>query len=265
MIATLPGSPGASSGLETGDLIVAVNAESTSTGKAGVAQFETAVKKSDDGPVELSIDRKGVSQKIIVTPVSACSFPVTIEKSDSINAYTDGGHIYVLSGMLGFVKSDDELALIIGHEMGHDTMSHVRMKETNAVIGTVAGGILGVLVTGLTGVNVINTMANEGAQLGALTHGQAFESEADYVGIYYAARAGYSVTDAGDLWRRMAASHPEVIHVPAGSSHPSTATRFVALEEAVKEIESKQKAQQPLLPEMKNQPDVAATDVSTLK
>ncbi len=254
VVAFVPGSVGASSGLQPKDVIIAVNGEPTSTGKRGIEQFETAVKGGTGAPVELSIERE--SKKIWVTPVKACSYPVTVLTSDTVNSWTDGSTIMVTTGMMRFVDSDDELALIVGHEMGHDTMSHIGKERANMAIGMVAGGVLGALVTGLTGVNMVPTMAQSGAQIAQNIHSQDFEAEADYVGAYYTARAGYSVSNAAEVWRRIGATHPDAIHL-AGTDHPSTAKRFIAMEETAREIGRKEEANQPIVPEKKDQPQTA--------
>jgi len=124
---------------------------------------------------------------------------------------------------------------------------HVRKQQTNATIGSVAGLIIVAAIAGTTGVNVIRGMTNLGGQIGACVNRKEFETEADYVGTYLAARAGYDVSGAADIWRRLAAEHPDSIDW--GGDHPSTPERFVAIEEATREIASKQHASQPLVPQ----------------
>lgn len=254
VVAVVPSSPAAAAGLLPRDVITAVNAKETKTGKAGVKQITTAVQNAGGGPVELTIVRDGAVKSVTLTPVRGCSFPVDIQKSDSVNAFTDGRNIYVTSAMMSFARKDDELALIVGHEMGDVTMGRISSQTTNSMIGEVAAGVVGALLPGISGVDVMTPMIQAGSNLGTSAKGQAFESEADYVGTYYAARAGYDISDAGDLWRRLAASHPDAIHVGPLASHPSTAARFVALEQTVDEIKKKQTAKLALSPEKRNQP-----------
>ncbi len=79
-----------------------------------------------------------------------------------------------------------------------------------------------------------------------------FEREADYVGLYMMARAGYAIETAPNFWRRMAMRDPKSIE--HASSHPSTADRAASLDGAVDEIRRKQSQQLALLPEIKPQP-----------
>jgi len=111
----------------------------------------------------------------------------------------------------------------------------------NAVLGS----ILDVVLSSLTRTPNMNTFQG----IGGAAFSQDFESEADYVGLYYTARAGYDIHNVPDLWRRMAVENPGAITM--GNTHPSTSQRFVALEAAAAEIEAKRKDGRALQPEMK--------------
>ncbi len=126
-------------------------------------------------------------------------------------------------------------------------MGHITKKKANTMIGAVVGAIL----SQISGVNVTDAFAEAGSQV----FSQEFEMEADYVGCYYAARAGYDVSNAANFWRRMAMLHPEVIGIKNGS-HPSTAKRFVLIEKASQEIQEKIKKGLPLIPEYKKTKEV---------
>ena len=112
-------------------------------------------------------------------PAMVCNYPTFLRDDDSVNAFADGSRIIVTSGLMRFAEADDELAFVIGHELAHNTMGHIESKTGNMILG----GIVGAILTGLSGVNVIDPMM----QVGVLAFSQAFEAEADYVGVYYAA------------------------------------------------------------------------------
>jgi predicted Zn-dependent protease len=95
-----------------------------------------------------------------------------------------------------------------------------------------------------------------GGNLTAGAYSQEFEAEADYVGLYVIARAGYRIDDAANFWRRMAISSPGSVTMTG--DHPATPERFVALQAAVKEIEAKTAQGQPLVPN-----EMASTAVAT--
>ena len=75
------------------------------------------------------------------------------------------------------------------------------------------------------------------------------EYEADYLGLYFAARAGYDVTKAPDLWRRWGAERPASISGRASFAHGSSAERAVRLRHAAGEIEAKRLRAAPLVPD----------------
>jgi predicted Zn-dependent protease len=66
-----------------------------------------------------------------------------------------------------------------------------------------------------------------------------YEREADYVSAYYAARAGYYLAGAEEIWRALLLENPDDIRV--GRTHPVTPVRFVQMQKAVAEIADKQR------------------------
>lgn len=240
----IPASPAEKAGLKSGDVIYAVNQQHLLPGKKGINTLSQVLKDNHGEKIVLSIKREDKNLNIEIKPVCICNYSIILKNSDQVNAYADGRHVVVFSGMMRFLDSDDELALIIGHELAHNTMGHKQKKAVNRTIGT----LLGAIISELTGVNVTRI----GAQAGQLIFSQEFEAEADYVGCYYAARAGYDVSGAAQLWRRMAATHPMAINLK-GSTHPSTAKRFLAIQKTADEIKRKIKMGEPLIPETKDQ------------
>ena len=75
-----------------------------------------------------------------------------------------------------------------------------------------------------------------------------FEREADYVGAYYAARAGYDLAGAEDVWRAFSMESPDSIRIAV--THPITPVRFVQIQKVAAEIADKQRRNAPLIPEL---------------
>lgn len=184
---------------------------------------------------------------IAVKPDSACKYDLYALKTDMLNAWADGENVYVTSAMLRFAN-DDELAVVLSHEISHNAMGHIQAKKKSARIGGFFGAIIDVAAA-TQGINTGGAFSNEMAQAAAMKFSQDFEREADYVGLYVLARAGRPFANAPDLWRRMATESPASIKF--ASSHPTTAERFIRLEKTVAEIQAKQAAGQPLMPELK--------------
>ena len=73
-----------------------------------------------------------------------------------------------------------------------------------------------------------------------------FEAEADYVGLYYMARAGYATQDVEMFWQRLGVQNPK--NIMRAKSHPITPSRLLSIRLTAKEIEAKQQAGEPLVP-----------------
>ena len=243
-----PKSPAAAAGLKTGDRILEINGESVEkeTVEETAELIRDHLKKStppQEPPVlNLKIARGDQVQQISVKGVNTCKYRVVLQNADVVNAFADGNQVVITTGMIRFAESDTELALVVGHEISHNALGHIKKKTVNAIPGMILDVAIGVF----TGVRS-NIFSNMGGQ----AFSQQFEAEADYAGLYIAARAGYNLKGAANFWRRMAAEHPGSITASFGASHPSTPERFIAIEQTVKEIAEKRRIGAPLLPEKK--------------
>jgi predicted Zn-dependent protease len=144
-----------------------------------------------------------------------------------------------------FLKSDDQLAFILSHEMGHNVMRHIDKQKDNAQWGAVFGSI-GDVAAGMARVNSKGKFSKTGMGAGVLGYSEKFEAEADYVGLYIMARAGYNIDAAPDVWRIMSQAEPNSIYVHL--THPNNPARTIAMTKTVAEIHAKQRAHQPLIP-----------------
>lgn len=239
----LEGSPGEAAGLKARDVIMKVNDVPTA-GVRGLSALH--LKLPAEAPIVYEVERAGTPLSITVQSGRACRYPVIVAPSQAVNAFADGKGILMTRGMVNFAADDRELALVIAHEMAHNTMSHLEAKKQNASAGMV--GDLAVLLLSRGQVSTRGAIS----QAAASAYSQEFEAEADYVGLYIMANAGFPIDEAPLFWRRMAAAHPGSIKANHAASHPSTAYRMVALENAVKEIDAKRAAGGPLRPNMKD-------------
>jgi Zn-dependent protease with chaperone function len=123
--------------------------------------------------------------------------------SNDVNAFCmPGGKIAFFSGILERLQlTDDETAMIMGHEMAHALREHAseRIGKTQAT------GMGLSLMSRLLGLGDLGDVAaNIGTQLLTLNFSRTDESEADLVGLELAARAGYAPQAGASLWRKMA-------------------------------------------------------------
>jgi predicted Zn-dependent protease len=177
-----------------------------------------------------------------------CVFEAEVAKEHEreLNAWADGRKIYVTPAMENFARSDDELALVLSHELAHDILRHPQSTAVNAITGAVAGTLVDLLAAS-RGVDTGGAFGNIGEEAGALHYSTTFESEADYVGMYILANAGYDYRSVAPFWRRMSTRDPDAIYIR--TTHPTNPERFVAIEKTAIEIERKQAQKLALLPE----------------
>lgn len=246
--AVLETSPAEAAGLKVGDELASVNGAPVKPNPAGFKAVRTSLATAT-GPVTVVVKRGDEMLTIAVTPEQICGYPIAAPGDQELNAFADGDSIVIARGMVRFAASDSELALVIGHEMAHNAMGHIDAKQRNQMAGAIGGALLDGLLLAATGVQT-DAFTRVGANMGAAAYSKGFESEADYVGLYFMARAGYDISDVETFWRRMAAENPQGITF--GSSHPTSAERFVALAAARDEIRAKQQTGASLRPRLKS-------------
>ena len=159
---------------------------------------------------------------------AAWNWEVNLIQSDQINAYCmPGGKIVFYTAILDALKlSDDEAAMIMGHEMAHALREHGRERIGKSTAASV-GISFGAQLFGLGDIG--NLAAKWGAQLLTLKFGREDESEADLVGLELAARSAYDPKAGATLWRKMTAASGNT-STNFLSTHPSGPERIRQLE-----------------------------------
>ena len=228
-------SPACKAGLKVNDKISKINDKEVKDTRSA----KEIMKNSKN--LKLLIERNGETIELSMDSVEGCDYEVELVFHESINAWAaPEGKVYVTTGLMRFIQSDEELALVLGHELAHHVMGHITKKMGNVILGS----LIDILIAVTTGVDTQGTFQ----QLGALVYSKEFEKEADYVGTYIAARGGYNIDNAVDIWRRMAVEFPSAISDVFLATHPSSPERFLLVEETVKEIGEKKLKGEPLLP-----------------
>ncbi len=161
---------------------------------------------------------------------------VNLIASRQINAFCmPGGKIAFFTGILEQLKlTDDEVAMVMGHEMAHALREHARSRLAKSQ-ATSIGLSLGAQLLGLGDLG--NAAANLGTQLLTLKFSRTDETEADLVGLELAARAGYNPEAAVSLWRKMGEATGGQGGMAFLSTHPSGPDRIRELEQNVPKVQ----------------------------
>lgn len=162
--------------------------------------------------------------------------------SNQVNAFCmPGGKIVVYEGILPVARTDDELATVIAHEVAHAVAKHSNERLSQAILRQYGGQALGQILSGSSaGAQVVgNILYNVGGKLiFELPYSRKQEYEADQIGLYLMALAGYDYHNAPNLWVKMASrsgggNQSEVI-----SSHPNDQNRIKAIREEIPRVEA---------------------------
>lgn len=188
-------------------------------------QFGGAV----EGPLAIYV--AGVGERVAVAAgvPGQCTF--TVVNTDVVNAFAvPGCYIYVTRGLLAIMNSEDELASVLGHEVGHVVADHAARRQNTA---TMAG--LGAVLAGvLTGSGQIAQAAGQVGQLYALNYSRDQEFESDDLGVRYLSATGYNPYAASDMLHALGVndalsartSNRETSAIPAWArTHPLSADR----------------------------------------
>ena len=164
------------------------------------------------------------------------SWEFNLVQDQSANAFCmPGGKIVVYEGLLPYTQNETCLAIVFGHEIAHAVAKHSAeqlTKQQNQQIGTnILGNVLNQAVGNGVG-NVASAVAGQYFTFRNLKYSRDNETEADYMGLIFAAMAGYDPQQAIPFWQRMAqgksANQSDIF-----SDHPSDAKRIAALQQAM--------------------------------
>lgn len=161
---------------------------------------------------------------------------VNLIGSKQINAFCmPGGKIAFYTGILEQLKlTDDEAAMIMGHEMAHALREHARARIAKSQ-GT---GTLLSLGSQLLGLGQLGDVAaNIGTQLLTLRFSREDETDADLVGLEIAARGGYNPQASVSLWQKMAQANGGAGGPSFLSTHPSGPARIEQLQSNVPKVQ----------------------------
>lgn len=218
VLAVAPDSPGQAAGLRAGDRLVMLPSSTLDgPGDASFARVASAYAELErrvaDGPVTLDILRAGRPLRLELAPRSGCASRVQLVPDRDVGARADGSVVTVTEGLLRYAADDDELAIVVAHEIAHNALGH---------------------------------RAARGSAPARSTDTRVTERAADRLGYFLAARAGYDVSVAPAFWNRLYRGPAGGLFAPV--THLGRAERVAAAQVAISEIADKRARGQPLTP-----------------
>ena len=173
-----------------------------------------------------------IGQRLLaVTPDAGKEYHFYVLDSTSVNAMAfPDAYIFVNRGLIAYLRSEDELAAVIGHEIGHVVGAHAKRSNRTSQLGNIAGFIGSIL----TGTGAISDLSNTATNTLVTGYRREYELEADELGGEYLARAGYNplaiidtihVLKDHSLFSKHVLKQPTVYH-GLFSTHPKNDKRL---------------------------------------
>lgn len=224
VLSVAKGSPAATAGIQTNDTLMSINgdglvgtpsANKSPSKAARYEQIDQSMRALENLPAgrtaEISIIRRGVPMTLRLSPVIACKSRVELVPGPTVNGSANGYVAQISGGLLEWTQNDDELALVIAHEVAHNILRHQAEIDQSGITTGLFGGF-----------------GKSGRRL------RDMEREADRLGTWLAARAGFDYHIAPMLWERL--SKRGGIGALLATTHPSPSNRRQSLEAVVADI-----------------------------
>lgn len=226
-------------------LVLLSQGQELALGQQSFAEVRKTEKISNDPAMNARVQRVG--QRIaqaVGDQLPGAKWEFVLFEGKEANAFAlPGGKVGVYTGLLQLAESDDELATVIGHEIGHVIARHgaERMSEGMLIAGV---GVLGAAVVDhkydaktrdifLLSYGGVTTLGR------VLPHSRNNESEADRMGVIFAARAGYDPRASIGFWQKMMkqSEGKDAAKLPAFlSTHPADTKRIADLQAMMPEV-----------------------------
>ncbi|AHF04115.1 M48 family metallopeptidase [Marichromatium gracile] len=235
---------GCASAPETGrsQLMLIDHAEEARLGARGFAQIKRELPRARDRAAQARIERIGRRiARVVELPGARWEF--VLFEDPSPNAFAlPGGKVGINTGILPIARTDAGLATVMAHEIAHVVARHGAEQRSQKMLAGLGAGLLSAVLgaQGVPGSDLAVQAYGVGARLGViLPYSRAHELEADRLGLFYMARAGYDPREAIAFWQRFqAASRGRAAPPEFLSTHPVDTTRLAQLRELLPEAEA---------------------------
>jgi predicted Zn-dependent protease len=212
-------------------LILVPESQDTQMGLQAYRQILQESKVANDPELNRRVQEVG-RRIAAVSPHPEWDWQFTLIQDDEPNAFAlPGGKVGVNTGLFKVAKNDAQLAAVVGHEVAHAIARHGAERMSQGMLAQGAAAAIGIG----TGSAAYAEMAAQAATLGIiLPYSRTQEAEADHIGVFYMAEAGYDPREAVALWKNFESfggdRPPEFL-----STHPAPGSRIAELEKLMPE------------------------------
>ena len=190
-------------------------------------------------PLQIQVERDGQLRTLTMWAMPVCQFSLALVESDFVNGFSNGRQVAITTGAMRVFAWDDELAWIVAHEIAHNILSHAQNAKLQIMLNSFLRATVGTASSPVKNEELV-----------------VREVQADYVGSYLMARAGYDLDAIWQVWERYGNAESQQPGVREGIArvHPTTAERLAAFEQTRKEIQGKRRRGEPLQPQPESVP-----------
>jgi len=224
------GSQAEKAGLQEKDIIVSINNKRISK-----RNFDNIIKSfSETKQYRFVLNRDGQRKDISIIPESVYfNVPFVVSESAEVNTFASPLGITVTYGMLNFIDNDDELGVVMAHELAHLIRSHL-------LKGSSVGLFSKILAIAIGGVEIPQSgdLGNIAERTSSNLYSDKMEKEADFIGVLYAEKAGFDVESGMSVWERFAIEMPQRMDSYFGATHPNSTKRLLRLKDVISRIKN---------------------------
>ena len=158
--------------------------------------------------------------------LSSYNWEFNLIEDKQVNAWCmPGGKVAFYTGIMPICKTETGVAVVMGHEVAHALAGHGNERISSAMLAQVGGTLVSGTIRNNAMASVFSQLYPIGAQVGLLAYGRKQELEADEMGLYLMAIAGYDPREAQPFWHRMEAASGGARQPEFLSTHPSPENR----------------------------------------
>jgi peptidase M48-like protein/PDZ domain-containing protein len=214
--------PAGKAGMAAGDVIVTINGDPVTFPRVETVSSQIQrLTRARIQPLTLGLRRGTSEREVNLWSVPSCRMNVRLVTSPVVNALSDGSNIVLTTGLLQFVRSPDQLAWVVAHEVGHHVLEHAETAKLQLMLNRFLSSTAGEPPRTLRQIDL--------------------ERQADVYAADLMTRAGFDLREARRLmgWLQVLQKPPAENNL--NQSHPPTQERIEALDKMIRTLEEKER------------------------